>query len=163
MESIAPIIRQRQRGALTGVSIVMLVTVFALIKDTQQSVAILGTGAVLIVFLIGLFMVNGLNYPTPKPYYRTVNKVFYLNLSRLLIVLSIFDMIVNIKRLLNPLEGFAHEDSKAADALQAGTSGGFAYLLFRRLQPAKTVEQYFATIQQQPLPLYSSTDNSINR
>jgi hypothetical protein len=154
MDDISAIIRLRKRAAvfIMVMTVVLLVVCVSAVVNSSRSQG--GWFVVLVIFVImvplsaGLYAVNAANYPTPKPYYRTFNKVVYIWMAKLGIIVSIISFLLNIKRALNPfeggMEGGRQISSKAEDLIEAGSAAGGGIVSYHVLKSGRAVEQYFA-------------------
>jgi hypothetical protein len=145
MQDITSIIQRRAKGAFSGASIAAIVGIYSYYKNSSLQIAIIVLAFV--TFLSCLAILNKLNERQPRAWYRTFNKLFYLYLSRLVIIMSFFDFILNFKRFLNPLEGLGQNTtSKADDLIEMGSDVIVGGIAAKQLRPAKIVEEYYSTL-----------------
>lgn len=153
METVSSIIKRRKRGSFNGCVLVIIALVAAAATNTTGGnfMVLVISGIVLLGPLLAIYSVNVRNYPEPKPYYRTFNKVVYLWGSKFGLVGSTIDFVVDIRQAANPFEKLtegAAASSKAADLIDAAVDAGVGYQMYRQIKPAEAVEQYFATKSQ---------------
>lgn len=146
IDHIRKIILQRKRSALLGIIVIALVIAFIMYSDDRVNwwaltlIGILGIGVSSI-----LYIVNAANYPQPKPSYRRWNKVVYIYLAKLVLILSIIRILSNIKNILNPLHGYKDPSALSRTSLLVDTTltASSGYLIYKRLKPAAYIEEYF--------------------
>lgn len=96
-------------------------------------------------FLFILGVLNTVNYPFPKQWYRTFNKVFYKYFMMVAGVMSFVSMLMNIKRFLNPFENFKQPSNPShLEYLgSAAVNGVGVAIALDSMKDAEVVELYF--------------------
>ncbi|HET7673299.1 MAG TPA: hypothetical protein VFK11_02180 [Candidatus Saccharimonadales bacterium] len=145
-EQIKIILKRRQKGALWGASLVVAVITYFALKTNVDLRVILASVILLVIPLLAIYVVNSLNYPVPSAGYRKFNKIFYIYASKIVMIGSIIEAVVSIKRFLNPLENFKapSNPSKVKYLADAAVGGGTAYVMNRQAKQGEIVEQYYA-------------------
>lgn len=144
-EEVKKIISNRKNGAKVGLGLVVLVTIAIAAVDPDSAVGTILIGIVIFLLLLPIYCINILNYPTPRPSYRTWNKLIYIYLAKLVIVFAIFRIVWNLKDLANPMRGFADPDALSVPEVLLDTTAdaGLAVTAYAQLKPAEKVEEYF--------------------
>ena len=136
---IASIIKSRIVGPLVGNGIVMVVGVYSM-KDIDNKIVFALIMAAFVMFFTILSILNFNNYPTPKSYYRTFNKIVYIWLPRIALVGLVFDLYSNVRN-YNPLR--AGNPSLGETALNAGLDVGAMAVTKKQIGTAKFIDSYF--------------------
>ncbi len=138
-QEIQKILKNRIRGSLIGIGIVMLIGAIVFGKLDNKL-----TLSIIVISIVSLFifvlMVNNYNYPNPNKYYRTFNKIFYIWLSRLLIIGSIINILSGIKN-YNPLNSTSPSLNDTLAGI--GADVGAIAIARKQLSTGKFVELYF--------------------
>ena len=97
---------------------------------------------------IALYVVNSLNIPEPKPYYRKWNKYVYTYGAKIIIVFAIFNLISNLISFLNPLNGFKDPGALTRTGLIID-SAWTMYMTkawYDELPASRKVEEYYRSL-----------------
>ena len=145
-EAVQKIIKKRAQACLIATGIIILWTFVSLIIYTNFSVlGIALTGGVSLFLSLLFYVLNIVNYPTPRTWYRLFNKVMYMYSARIGILLNTFIIISNIIDFFNPLYGFKKPNAPSRTELFTSTvgSGVLIYGLRTSLPAAYVIEEYF--------------------
>lgn len=146
VEVVKKIINKRKKGALSGVTIVILVlTAMAIFNSSISTQALLITAIVLLPPLSAMYGLNARNYEHLRPSYRTWNTWIYNYGAKFLIITAVLDMLSNVTKLANPMHGFKDPSapSKSSLLLDTAVDATVAVLAYSNLKPAEYIEEYF--------------------
>lgn len=133
---VTKIINKRRKGAIWGAAIIFAVLAYEVYKKTLAPTDIVfAIFAAIAALLLILSFVNHLNYPAPKPWYRKVNKIVYLYMSRVIVVTALMQMFGNIRK--------ARYSSSQEPLVEAAADGLIAKQQYDESKRAEIIEAYF--------------------
>src|SRR4051794_37897203 len=101
MEDVSEIIRRRKRGSLFTCCVIVLIIIAGSWQAASQSsrlnMGFLAASCTILAIFFLIFVVNALNYPAPKPYYRSFNKVLYIYMAKIGVVFAALRTITDLK------------------------------------------------------------------
>jgi|GEM_PF-5294719 len=140
MNPLAQIIRKRYRSSLIGLGLVSVVVCFTAIRGTINVIPMLIVWIVLSIILVIIIVLNRTNYPAPKPWYRTFNKIFYLRMAQLGRIFAVLNMLSSI-RSYNPLSSTSQSEKEVLGDIAGGVI--LTASATSTIRTAKDVESYY--------------------
>lgn len=156
LSEIEAIISKRKRSGLAGIVIVTGLLIWLVVAaETGTKVAFMIAGLAVIAPLALLYIVNSMNATQLRPSYRVWNKVVYIYLAKIVMILSLIRAFSSVTKAANPLDGFMKSGGPGKGELlfDAAVSAGVSYNMYKSLPAARKVELYFG----QQLALRAST------
>lgn len=145
IERVQQIILTRKRRVKQGGVVFFVILFISAFSNNNPIQAVAIITILFTIFFAVFYAVEAANYPQPKPYYRQWNKIIYIYLSKIIIIISIFRIVTNIIGILNPLHGFGHPGAPSKPELLLDTtmSAVIGNVLHKNLKPAAFIEECY--------------------